>query len=107
MSSTVGPTAPIWPASGPGLPSRCRWCCHDPPRDNHATVPLSSALPQPVSGGAAMSRPESTLLVNGQVIDGLGGHAERSAVLVEGDTIAAVGSAAEAARRTAARVIDL
>jgi imidazolonepropionase-like amidohydrolase len=54
-----------------------------------------------------MTRPASTLIVNGLVIDGLGGHAERSAVLVEGDTISAVGGAAEAARSTAARVIDL
>jgi imidazolonepropionase-like amidohydrolase len=55
----------------------------------------------------AMTRPSSTLFVNGTVIDGLGGHAERSAVLVEGDVITAVGSTAEAARQRAARVIDL
>ena len=56
---------------------------------------------------ARRTRPASTLFVNGLVIDGLGGHAERSAVLVEGDTIAAVGSAAEAGRSTTGRVIDL
>jgi imidazolonepropionase-like amidohydrolase len=50
-------------------------------------------------------RPETTLFINGLVIDGLGGHAERSAVLVEGNAITATGSAAEAAH--AARVIDL
>jgi len=54
-----------------------------------------------------MKRPETTLFINGLVIDGLGGHQERSAVLVRGDTIAAVGSAAEASRGAAARVIDL
>jgi imidazolonepropionase-like amidohydrolase len=57
--------------------------------------------------GGAMPPPQSTLFLNGTVIDGLGGHAERSAVLVEGDTIAAVGSAAESARSRVARVIDL
>ena len=53
------------------------------------------------------TRPASTLFVNGLVIDGLGGHQERESVLVDGDVVAAVGSAAEAARNTAARVIDL
>ena len=52
-------------------------------------------------------RPESTLFTNGLVIDGLGGHAERSSVLVAGDTIVAVGSDAAARRHEAARVIDL
>jgi imidazolonepropionase-like amidohydrolase len=54
-----------------------------------------------------VSRPETTLFANGLVIDGLGGHAERSSVLVSGDTIVAVGDAAAARRRDAARVIDL
>src|SRR4051812_29584039 len=54
-----------------------------------------------------MMRPETTLFINGLVIDGLGGHVERSAVLVEGDRITATGSVAEAARARAARVIDL
>jgi imidazolonepropionase-like amidohydrolase len=54
-----------------------------------------------------VTRPESTLFTNGLVIDGLGGHAERSSVLVAGETIVAVGSAAAERRREAARVIDL
>jgi imidazolonepropionase-like amidohydrolase len=48
-----------------------------------------------------------TLFVNGLLIDGLGGHQERSALLVDGDRIGAVGPEVAVQHREADRVIDL
>jgi predicted amidohydrolase YtcJ len=48
-----------------------------------------------------------TLFANGLVIDGLGGHQERSALLVDGDRIVAVGPEVADRHREADRVVDL
>ena len=48
-----------------------------------------------------------TLFVNGLVVDGLGGHRERSALLVEDERIVAVGPDVADQHRSADRVVDL